>query len=167
MTRPLAPLPGLVERSFVVNIPKPKIDQPVSTPVGLLVAQRYSSGHLWLSNLALDIFSLSGVYFVLFKSPALPNAVDRWVNFDYPTKIAPAVTEVTLQTRNVILAGVCSGSTGQPTSYHSSLRVSLGSRDQVFVMLGFPNSALWDDTGTSVAMCLTCVLTPSGNHDKP
>jgi hypothetical protein len=156
-----APLPGLLERSFVINLPKPEVDRPVQASVGLFVAQRYSSGHLWFSNVTLDIFSLSGVYFALFKCPALPDAVDRWVNFDYPTKTIPAVSEVTLQTRNVILAGVCSGSTGQVTSYHSSLRISLGSRDQVFVMLGFPNSALWEKSGTSVAMCLTGVLSPS------
>jgi hypothetical protein len=154
-------LPGLVERSFVLDIQKPKVDQAYSQAVPLFTAAHYSSGHLWFSNVTLDIYSLSGVYFVLFKAPALADRVSDWCNFEYPTKLRPAVLEVTLQSRNVILAGLCSGTDGQTTSYHSSMRISLGSRDQVFVMLGFPNTALWLSTGTSVAMSLTGILSAS------
>jgi hypothetical protein len=152
-----------VERSFVLDVRKPSIDQPYSQAVPLFTAKNYSSGHLWFTNVTLDIYALSGVYFVLFKAPALSDHVDQWCNFDFPTKEVPSVLDVTLQSRNVILAGLCSGTDGQPTSYHSSMRISLGSRDQVFVMLGFPNTALWDPTGTSVAMSLTGILTPTSS----
>jgi hypothetical protein len=154
-------LPGLVERSFVLDVKKPSVDQPYSHAVPLFTAKHYSSGHLWLSNVTLDIYSLSGVYFVLFKAPALSDRVDQWCNFDFPTKEVPVAIDVTLQSRNVILAGLCSGNNGPVTSYRSSLRVSLGSRDQVFVMLGFPTTSLWDKEGTSVAMSLTGILTPA------
>jgi hypothetical protein len=151
-------LPVLVERSFVLNILKPKVPVPYSQSVPLLTAKTFSSGHQFFSDVTLDIYSLSGVYFVLFKSSATADRPERWSDFKFPTADSPAVTDVTFQTRNVILAGVCSGINGPVTTYRSGLRVALGSRDQVFVMLGFPTTELWPDPGTSVAMSLTGLL---------
>jgi hypothetical protein len=150
----------MIERSFVLDVEKPKVDQPYKQTVPLFTCADHSSGHLWFSNITLDIFALSGVYFALFKAPASSTRPDEWTSFVYPTKPMPAVADVTVHTRNIILSGVCSGSTGQVTSYHSSLRVCLGSRDQVFVILGFPNSGLWEPSATSVAMSLTGLLSP-------
>jgi hypothetical protein len=156
----VGPLPGLVERSFVLTVLKPDQPVPYTHTVPLFVAKHFSSGHIWFNNVTLDIYSLSAVYFVLFRAPAFDDDVSHWCNFVYPTGSSPAVLDVTLQSKNVILAGVCSGINGPVTTYESSLRISLGSRDQVFVMLGFPSTDQWPDTGTSVAMTLTGVLTP-------
>jgi hypothetical protein len=154
-------LPGLIERSFVLNLDKPLQPQPYTHTVPLFTAKNFSSGHLWFNRVSLDMYSLIAIYFALFKAPALEGDPSHWSNFVYPTSDAPIALDVTLQTKNVILTGVCSGVNGPVTTYVSSMKISLGSRDQVFVMIGFPSTEQWPDTGASVAMSLTGELAPS------
>jgi hypothetical protein len=156
-------IPGLIERSFVLNVPKPSVGQPYEHTVPLFTARAFSSGHLWFRRINLDIYSLTAIYFALFRAPA--NATDdsdvsRWSNFVYPTSTHPIALDVTLQPKNVILTGICSGVNGPVTSYSCPLKVSLGSRDQVFVMIGFPSTDQFPETGASVAMSLTGELSP-------
>jgi hypothetical protein len=162
-----SPLSGLIERSFVLTLAKPEDAQPYTHTVPLFMAKHFSSGHLWFSKANLDIYSLTAIYFALFKAPSDPASdaePSRWSSFVYPTSDHPIALDVTLHTKNVILTGVCSGVNGPVTSYSSSLRISLGSRDQVFVMIGFPSTEQWPAMGASVAMSLTGELSPYIPH---
>jgi hypothetical protein len=157
------PLPGLIERSFRLWLKKPQTTEhlPYTHTVALFTAAHYSSGHLFLSHASIDMVSFDGVYFMLFKAPSSPEEPSQWTDFAYPTIVEPSVTDVTFQTKNVIISGLCSGISGNVASFPSTRRVVLGSRDQVFVMLGFPDVTLWPETGTEVAMSLTGILTPT------
>jgi hypothetical protein len=112
------------------------------------------------------MWATTGVYFVLFKVAAPTNDPERFTDFVFPTITASSVGNVTFRTKNVLLTGLCSGIEGPITSYTVGRTIALGSRDQIFVMLGFPDVQLWNPPGVIVSMSLTGLLS-TVSPDKP